>query len=403
MVRRMVAGLVLLAMGSMAWAETITVKASLSADMVNADVNAADDTTYFAFRPGGTYGLTFRGLLKFPAIPEIAGKVIESAVLNMNYCYADGANPNLPLTVSVFALEQDWDVTTTWATQPALLAGVAGAGTGLPVGSYGWYTWNVQAAVQAWADGLGNTSLEVRGDEGIVQANPGWQVIKFIFQANQAGNEPYLTITYHKAPNVTLKASASGTLNNYDVNAPVDTTYYLLAGYSDGITRRSLLKFPASPAIAGKTIDSAVLHLNYCWSDGAISTLPLTVRLFMLASDWDATTSWASLPAVHPGSGDQGQVSALWLPGSPSGWNTLDVTEAVQAWAGGLGNTSLAITGDELFVVDNPGWHVIKFFNSSSHSGNEPWIEIYFTIPGDANKDGKVDVSDLAFWPPITA
>jgi hypothetical protein len=319
----------------------------------------------------------------------------------MNYCYAGGANAGLPLTVSVFALQQDWDATTTWATQPALATDISAAATSLPVGSYGWYTWNIKAAVQAWANGLGNTSLQVRGDEGLVVANPGWQVLKYIYQVGQTGNEPYLEITYREQPDLTLSATASGTIDNSDPDVEINTTYYVLAGCSDGITHRSFLKFPSSSVLSGKVVDSATLYMNYCWTDGANSALPLTTRLFMLQSDWDSATTWNTQPAVYAGSGDGGQVSATWLPAAVSGWNAWDATEALQAWADGLGNTSLGIAGDEAFVVDNPAWQVIKFFSSANDAGYQPYIEIYYheeasLTPGDANGDGKVNVSDLS-------
>jgi hypothetical protein len=402
MTKKVVAILAILMMSSLTMAAvtttTVTVTASSSAGFSNGDVNAAVDSSYFAFLAGSSDGYTQRGLLKFPAIPAIQGMVIDSAVLHMNYCYAGGANAALPLTVSVYALQQDWDATTTWATQPAL-ADISAAGTSLPVDSYGWYTWNIKAAVQAWANGLGNTSLQVRGDEGLVVVNPGWQVLKYIYQVGQAGNEPYLEITYREQPDLTLTATASGTIDNSDPDADINTTYYVLAGYSDGITHRSFLKFPSSSVLSGKVVDSATLYMNYSWTDGANSALPLTTRLFMLQSDWDSTTTWNTQPAVYAGSGDGGQVVATWLPAAASGWNTWDATEALQAWADGLGNTSLGIAGDEAFVVDNPAWQVVKFFNSANDAGYQPYIEIYYheesLMSGDANGDGAVDVGDL--------
>jgi hypothetical protein len=169
--------------------------ASSSGSLNNWNTATAIDTSYWGLLAGSSDGHTYRAFLKFPEISEIEGKTIQNATLHMNYLYSGGANPNLPLTIFINTLKSDWNASTTWSNQPQINTVQAGDPVSIPIGNLGWYEWDVNTAMQEWADGLGNTSLEIMTDESIANVNPGWQVLKYFGSTTSADNIPWLEIS----------------------------------------------------------------------------------------------------------------------------------------------------------------------------------------------------------------
>jgi hypothetical protein len=194
MKRSLVLGLVL-AVSSVGMASTVTTISANGSGCVSSGsmIGTMGDT----LNVGAVSWANYRSYLNFAGASSLSGKTVQSAVLYLDYTYSYATE--LPLSITVSSLSSDWSSTTTWDTQPVVAEECSVVSLG-GNSSLGWYTWDVTSGVQDWADGtLSNYSLLVKGDEGSIVVNPGYQVLKFFASANSTA-VPYLAVTYTPEP-----------------------------------------------------------------------------------------------------------------------------------------------------------------------------------------------------------
>jgi uncharacterized repeat protein (TIGR01451 family) len=138
---------------------------------------------------------TEESLIKFDAgvIPQSSR--VTSAVLSL-YLSAMVPGGDAPMTVSAFLVNSDWAESVTWNSRPVAIDSSAAASTVVSA-QFGWYQWDLTAALQSWLDGPRSVpfSLLLRGDKVDGQHERAfWS--KDCSDTECAGNRPRLEVQW---------------------------------------------------------------------------------------------------------------------------------------------------------------------------------------------------------------
>nr|WP_239149242.1 DNRLRE domain-containing protein [Streptomyces sp. SID12501] len=334
-----------------------------------------------------------RSYLKFD-VSKFAGKHITDTNFALyNYysstCATDGAG------TTVRRITSDWSSTSlTWATRPSS-SGTGAVNNLVPHGyssacPAAWSNWDIDAIVQAWADGSPNYGLMVYGTSETDSTT--WRRFR---SANYTttGYAPKLTVTYNSYPATPTSAAVSpSAVNTYNGKRYVTTyTPTLSAKVSDpdGSTVKAQFEITNDPAYTGETSYSYTATSSSV-SSGSTATLTIPAASQLAASHlrlrvrgYDGTDygAWSSyiyfVPNVAKPSAPtvscDAYPSGVWTDKSSSGATcTLDTSASDgQGYEWGLDNSAVPNKvvdtadgngGDPLTVHINPanGWHTFS-------------------------------------------
>ncbi|MFE3853604.1 DNRLRE domain-containing protein [Streptomyces griseorubiginosus] len=242
-----------------------------------------------------------RSYLKFD-VSKFAGKHITDTNLAL-YSYYSSTCATSGSGTTVRRITSSWSSTSvTWATRPSS----TGTGAVVNTGAHGysasscpaaWSNWDIDAIVQAWADGSPNYGLTVYGTDETDSTT--WRRFRSANYSNSA-YAPKLTVTYNTKPGTpTPVAPVSGT-------ASADTTPTLQAKATDADANTVRLTFEVWDSSG--TTRKAVGTSGYVSSGTTASWTPSALA--------DGTYKWR-VQAYD------GTDSGSW-----SGWNTLTVDSA---------------------------------------------------------------------------
>ena len=157
-----------------------------------------------------------RSLLRFDTSGIPVGKIIQSAILRLNFTTPVSTTSN-PKSISAYALTQAWvegtkagsgtadgltwnkkDATTNWTTaggtyrMPSVaMAVVESSGVSPPPGTFttGWLTWELKALTQEWVDG-------VTINNGVLMMSTVADEMKAVSRTGTSGSTPQLVVIY---------------------------------------------------------------------------------------------------------------------------------------------------------------------------------------------------------------
>jgi len=340
-----------------------------------------------------------RSYMKFD-VSKFAGKHITDTNFALYSYYSSTCATNGSGT-TVRRITSTWTSTDlTWAGRPGSTG--TGAVNNLVPRGYssacpaGWSTWDIDAIVQAWADGAPNYGLMVYGTSETDSTT--WRRFR---SANYTttGYAPKLTVTYNS-----YATTASATVSPKFSNAYNDKTYVtsltptLSAKVTDadGSTVKGQFEVTADPAYGDTTY--TYTGTSATMASGATTTLtipsasgfPAGKHLRFRVRGYDGTDygSWSSYTAftmdtslpVAPTISCDPYTADTWTPKSTSGATcTLDTTSSDgMGFAWGLDNplvpqrvydTTDGSGGDPLTITITPGedWH--KLYAKTVDSG----------------------------------
>lgn len=381
--------------------------------------NYADSQVSSTELKSGTYdaGTTkARSYLKFD-VSAFAGKRIDDAKLALYSYYSSTCAVNGAGT-QVRRITADWSSSTvTWGAQPATTDAGAivntaakGYNTSCPAGTV---EFDMDAIVQAWADGQPNYGVQVRGTSETDSTT--WRRYRSAnYVSGDHSQEPHLTVIYASFPGSPTGAAISpSTVNAYSGDRFVTSLTPTMSAKvtdPDGATVRGQFEVTPDPAYAGTTLGTTYTYTGTSETVASGSTASLAIpstsplptgkklRLRVRGYDGMYYGPWTSYipfgvntvlpaaPAISCATYDQDTWTA---PVSGSVTCTLDTSSTDgQGYRWGLDDsntpnrvddTTNGTGGDALTITIDPadGWHTLHAKTVDSGSNLSPDTTTY--------------------------
>ncbi|MFE9880619.1 DNRLRE domain-containing protein [Streptomyces sp. NPDC005784] len=334
-----------------------------------------------------------RSYLKFDVSPFTGKHIIDTNLALYSYysstCATTGAG------TQVRRITSDWSSSSvTWAAQPTTTT--TGAVTNTAALGYssscpaGTMNFDIDAIVQAWADGSANYGLQVRGASETDATT--WRRFRSAnYISGDDSVEPHLTVTYNSYPTTASAAISPSAVNAYNGNRYVTSltpTVSAKVTDPDGSATKAQVEFTPNPAWVDTsftytaTTSSVASGSTAKLTIPAASAFPAGVHLRYRVRAYDGTDygTWSGYTNFTLNTGLP-VAPAITCPSYPSGsWTskasgsvtcTLDTTSTDgQGFYWGLDNPAVpnhvydtvdGNGGDPLTISINPanGWHTL--------------------------------------------
>ncbi|MDQ1013133.1 RHS repeat-associated protein [Streptomyces sp. V4I23] len=337
-----------------------------------------------------------RSFLKFD-VAQYTGKKIVDTDLRL-YSYYSSTCSTTGSGVQVRRITSDWDPSAiSWSAQPSTTT--TGAVTSTAAKGYnsscpaGLVSWDVDAVVQAWADGQPNYGVRLAAvSETDTLTWRRYRSANYVDGAHDPNVEPSLTVTYNSYPAVpTAQAITPSAVNAYNAKRYVTSltpTMSAKVSDADGGTVKAQFEVTPDPAYNDTTYTYTALSGSVASGSTASLTIPSTsafpsgthLRYRVRGYDGSLYGSWTGYTAFVLNTAKPAAPSIVCDPYTKDTWTakaangaqcTLDTTSTDgQGYYWGLNdpNTPNRIDdtvdgngGDPKTVTINPadGWHTL--------------------------------------------